>query len=195
MTTIAASPLAEPLQGLVDARLDTIDRMLLGRVNRHDRLAIVREVESQIFELLQDREGTPDRDDVLAVLARLDPPEAYLPDEDAPDEARPPRISTMPRAIAAPSQAGAGRLGLAGGILGLVSLANVLLVATLESGIVSVDLFFIGSMVLGFIACVLAIIFAARVRLRGSWAIVGLVTGIVALLALTAYGILILANS
>ncbi len=82
MTTIATSPLSETLQSLVDARLDTIDRMLLGRVNRHDRLAIVREVESQIFDLLQGRDPGPlDRDDVLAVLARLDPPEAYLPED------------------------------------------------------------------------------------------------------------------
>ena len=70
------------MQALVDARLDTIDRMLLGRVARQDRLAIVREVESQIHDLLGEPRPRPlDRDDVLAVLARLDPPEAYLPED------------------------------------------------------------------------------------------------------------------
>ncbi len=196
MTTIAASPLTDALQALVDARLDTIDRMLVGRVNRQDRLAIVREVESQIFDLLQRHEGGPlDRDDVLAILARLDPPEAYLPEEGSIAEARPARIAATPRAVSAPAPAGPGRLGLAGGILGLVSLTLVLLMATLESGVVSVLFAFYGSITVGFIACVLAIIFAARVRLRGAWAIVGLVTGILSLLAFTAYGILILANS
>jgi hypothetical protein len=196
MTTIAESPLTEALQALVDARLDTIDRMLIGRVNRADRLAIVREVESQVFDLLQRHEGdTLDRDDVLAVLARLDPPEAYLPDEDSSVPSRPTRIAATPRAVSAPAQAGTGRLGLAGGILGLVSLAPILLMATLESGVVSVVFAFYGSITLCFIACVLAIIFAARVRLRGPWAIVGLVTGILSLLAIMAYGILILANS
>ena len=45
MTTTTAQ-LSESLQILIDSRLDTIDRMLLGRVSRQDRLAIVREVES-----------------------------------------------------------------------------------------------------------------------------------------------------
>ena len=79
--TVATAPISDSLQTLVDSRLDTIDRMLLGRVSRQDRLAIVREVESQIHELLYDR-GSDEltREDVLAVLARLDPPEAYIPD-------------------------------------------------------------------------------------------------------------------
>ena len=80
--TTAAIELSGSLQALVDSRLDTIDRMLMGRVPRQDRLAIVREVEAQVFELLQER-GAEEltREDVLAVLARLDPPEAYLPEE------------------------------------------------------------------------------------------------------------------
>src|SRR5262245_2628824 len=70
------------LQRLIDARLDTIDRMLLGRLPRADRLAVAREVEAQVHELLGERHGHElDREDVLAVLAQLDPPEAYLPEE------------------------------------------------------------------------------------------------------------------
>ena len=78
--------LSESLQSLIDSRLDTIERMLLGRVARAERMAIVREVESQIHELLGEREtDEPSREDVLAVLARLDPPEAYLPEEGGAD--------------------------------------------------------------------------------------------------------------
>ncbi len=74
--------LSTALQSLIDSRLDTIDRMLLGRVDRGERLAIVREVESQIDELLGERDADDlSREDVLAVLGRLDPPEAYLADE------------------------------------------------------------------------------------------------------------------
>ena len=79
---VATAQISESLQMLIDSRLDTIDRMLLGRLSRQDRLAIVREVDSQIHELIQASEGDElTREDVLAVLARLDPPEAYLPNE------------------------------------------------------------------------------------------------------------------
>ena len=54
MTTVAVE-LSGSLQALVDCRLDTIDRLLMGRMPRQDRLAIVREVEAQVFELLQER--------------------------------------------------------------------------------------------------------------------------------------------
>src|SRR3954470_8508165 len=82
MSTITSVRVPESLQALIDSRLDTIDRMLLGRLPRGERLEVVREVESQVFELLQERGGDePTREDVLAVLARLDPPEAYLPEE------------------------------------------------------------------------------------------------------------------
>ena len=46
--TVATTQVSESLQSLIDSRLDTIDRMLLSRLSRQDRLAIVREVESQI---------------------------------------------------------------------------------------------------------------------------------------------------
>ena len=70
---VATTQIAESLQTLIDSRLDTIDRMLLGRLPRSERLEIVREVEGQIHELLGER-GSDEltREDVLAVLARLD---------------------------------------------------------------------------------------------------------------------------
>jgi len=196
MTTIAASPLTEALQTLVDTRLDTIDRMLLGRVNRQDRLAIVREVESQIFDLLQARDaGSLDRDDVLAVLARLDPPEAYLPDEDASGEVRPTRVSAIPRNIQPSSGAPPGRLGLASGVLGMLSISFIFFVFLCEAVVGFLQFGVFGAIGLSFVGCVLAIIFAARARLRGAWAVVGLVTGILSLLAFVAYGVLILIHS
>jgi hypothetical protein len=71
------------LQDLVDERLDAIDRVLLrAGVSRGERRRIVEEVEAQIHELLARRPaGEPTRDDVLAVLASLDPPELYAPEE------------------------------------------------------------------------------------------------------------------
>ena len=178
MTTIDASPLTDALQSLVDARLDTIDRMLLGRVNRQDRLSIVREVESQIFDLLQGRDGESlDRDDVLAVLARLDPPEAYLPEEGAIVEARVIRPSTSPRISHGPTAPPAGRPDLIGGILGIVSIVTLAVGVMLGIALQSVMVYF-GALSIALITGILAIVFAARAKLRGAWAVVGLVIGI-----------------
>src|SRR5262245_52034134 len=121
--TVAAVQIPESLQTLIDSRLDTIDRMLLGRLPRHERLEIVGEVESQIFELLQDRDGGGGggeltREDVLAVLARLDPPEAYLPEEAGTPPSDAPRVRHSPSAIF-PTRSLESRLGKLSGILGL----------------------------------------------------------------------------
>ena len=52
MTLTASTQVPGTVQALIDCRLDTIDRMLLGRLPRSDRMEVVQEVESQIFELL-----------------------------------------------------------------------------------------------------------------------------------------------
>jgi hypothetical protein len=191
MTTIAAGRLSETLQDLVDARLDTIDRMLLGRVNRQDRLAIVREVETQIFDLLfQGRHPESlDREDVLAVLARLDPPEAYLPDE-ATDEVAPARFSGPSRTVR-PTQEVQFRLPKASGILGIVStvmalfavICYFLAASSAFNGSLDAiaELLFFGSLAVSFTLGLLAVITAARSRLSGGWAIVGLVTGLISM--------------
>ena len=186
MTTITASPLSETLQTLVDARLDTIDRMLLGRVDRQDRLAIVREVESQIFDLLAARDPEAlDRDDVLAVLARLDPPEAYLPDESGHEPGHA-RFTAGPRAVR-PSTHPNPRIAVAGAILGMISVFMVFLSVLMVfngsnygNGFAAYLLIF-GPIVLTFLLGLLAVNFAAWVRLRGGWAITGLVTGVLSL--------------
>ena len=104
--SVATTELSRSTQHLIDSRLDTIDRMLLGRVSRQERLEIVREVEAQIFEQLHERGADEfSREDVLAVLGRLDPPEAYLPEEEG-DSGRSRRgRSSRPRAGQRPAGA------------------------------------------------------------------------------------------
>src|SRR4051812_45381093 len=133
MSTITQVRVPESLQALIDSRLDTIDRMLLGRLPRGERLEIVREGESQIFELLQEQAADePTREDVLAVPGRLDPPEAYLPEEGRPASAYEagPRPAAARRGMVAPRPAAPGpgsRLDLAGGILGIAMIPLLLM--------------------------------------------------------------------
>ena len=95
----AANPLNSALQALVDNRLDAIDQNLLrAGIPRHQRQSIVEEVQNQILEMLSRRgEGEPTRQDLLAVLAQLDPPEAYVP-EDAPGRTATEGVSAAARA-------------------------------------------------------------------------------------------------
>jgi hypothetical protein len=190
--------LPEALRSLIDARLDTIERMLLGRVARPDRLAIVRDVEGQIHEMLAGRcagESAPDRDDVLAVLADLDPPEAYLPEEGEGISTGHGRLrvrlvaptrepaSSQPRPVPAVTSP----LALWAGIMGLVSLALVLMVPVIYVMAVlisSEDVLFFGGLVvvlLLVIASIIAIVLASVSRLKGPWPIVGLVIGLIGL--------------
>ncbi len=68
------------LQRIIDARLDNIERALMTRnISRSDRHQILSAIEDQIMEMLQHSSGeAPSRDEVLSILAKLDPPEAYL---------------------------------------------------------------------------------------------------------------------
>ena len=193
MSVATDSPITEALQSLIDARLDTIDRMLVGRVTRQDRLAIVREVESQVHDLLAERPaGEVDREAVLAVLARLDPPEAYLPDElgeVAGPSARPSgrRDPAPARPSPDPSDPRA-KMGRVAGILGLVSIGLALLapwpcLAGFLADSEILILLTLGPMLATVSICgILAVGFAAYARVRGSWAITGLVTGLISVL-------------
>lgn len=129
MTTFT---LSDSLQLLIDSRLDAIDRMLLGRMTRADRVAITTEVESQIYELLSIRDqSTLTREDVLAVLGRLDPPEAYIPDdlEEAtlPRRVRPIASLAAPVDSASSAEVLARRRATLGLILSLSGLATIVL--------------------------------------------------------------------
>jgi hypothetical protein len=194
-----ARHLPESLRSLIDARLDTIERMLLGRVSRPDRLAIVRDVEGQIHEMLASRlgDGTadPDRDTVLGVLADLDPPEAYLP-EDGPGGAvgqgRLPVRLVPASALARSRRSGPvpaasdnkQKLALWSGILGIVSLLGglgfaplIYLLAVMVGGEILLVIGLPIAFFFTFLTAVLAVTFAGITRLRGSMAITGLVCG------------------
>ncbi len=81
METLEMS-LPAALQSLVDRRLDLVDRVLQdARLPRSERISILQELEGQIHQQLEQRTEQPTRDDVLAVISELDPPEAYLSDE------------------------------------------------------------------------------------------------------------------
>lgn len=76
---MATMELAPSLQHLIDCRLDNIERALMfTNTTRTDRRQIVAAIEDQIFELLSRLEhDEPTRDEVLELLASLDPPETY----------------------------------------------------------------------------------------------------------------------
>jgi hypothetical protein len=79
---MTAAELNPELRKLIDARLDAIDRILIGaQIAWSERRSIVGEVETQIFELLARRSQMPTHEDVLAVVDSLDPPESYIPEE------------------------------------------------------------------------------------------------------------------
>jgi hypothetical protein len=187
--------LSESLQILIDSRLDTIERMLLGRVPRAERMAIVGEVESQIHELLGERDtGDLSREDVLAVLARLDPPEAYLP-EDSPTDS-PPMGRGPIRPAGRSVRHGNSRVARVSGILGLVALSLLLFVP------VCYMLAMLSRSELPLLLCVLTcpialgcgvlgIVLSAYARWDGAWALVGIVTSSLAVLFVLACAVLI----
>jgi hypothetical protein len=73
----------------VDERLAGIDRALRqAGTGRTERMQIVEEVERQLWDMLTECHGEPTRREVLAALARLDPPEAFLPEDMQPTEQR-----------------------------------------------------------------------------------------------------------
>ncbi|MGL4420277.1 MAG: hypothetical protein ACRCZF_06410 [Gemmataceae bacterium] len=103
--------LAPSLQRLIDLRLDAVDRHLLdARMPRSERREILSAVEDQVYELLSRCQADePSREDVLKVLAAMDPPEAYATNErnartpSAPESEFPRRKSSLPAAMNAPA--------------------------------------------------------------------------------------------
>jgi hypothetical protein len=132
--------LAQPLQQMIDERLDTIDRVLLmAGTARDQRHTTVSEVESQIHEMLLQRAPTdPQRADVLAVLARLDPPEAYVPEEGMSVPAGLASVRPASRSEVAwkPASSMSSVLtfgSAASGIMGALALAGVMMGTFVES--------------------------------------------------------------
>jgi hypothetical protein len=184
--SVATTELSRSTQHLIDSRLDTIDRMLLGRVSRQERIEIVREVEAQIFEQLHERGADEfSRDDVLAVLGRLDPPEAYLPEVEGDAGPVPvrTRLSPAPRAgHTQPVRRGDPRIAKVSGILGLVSLACLMLVplSYIIAALLNEEIIFYvlggAALVLPLIASVLGIVLAIYSRMSSVWAVIGVTT-------------------
>src|SRR5262245_40097390 len=82
--TATIDELTLPLRNLIDNRLDAIDRILIDAgTARAERGNILSDIEAQIYEMLRAAVGErePTRRDVLDVLAKLDPPEAYAPED------------------------------------------------------------------------------------------------------------------
>ena len=204
MTVLTSPILSEVCQSLIDARLDTIDRMLMGRVPRSDRTAIVGEIESQIYELLAgyDPEAIS-REDVLDLLRRLDPPEAYLTSDDDENLVRArqslagftgqPDRKNMSRR----SENTAGRIG---GIIGISTLVLVLfgppiswfMAASLDSVLILYSTIFLIA-ILGFAGSITGLVLSIRGRNQGVLSIIGIVTSVIALLAwLTGGGFVVL---
>jgi hypothetical protein len=188
--SLATDRLPRTLQRLVDARLDTIDRMLLGRLPRADRLAVVRDVEGQIFDLLGERPGHElDREDVLTVLARLDPPEAYIPEEGGFEAtavllpaAR--TVRSAPAAIDPAERKRATVVGIVGVVLlSLVVLWPMVYFVALIFEVGELALFgLIGLSFVTTLASIPTLILGILWRRGSPWAVVGLVGGATGLL-------------
>jgi hypothetical protein len=181
--------LSECSQSLIDSRLETIERMLLGRMARSERIAIVREVESQIHELLCECEvDEPSRDDILSVLARLDPPEAYL-QVDGPTESPTLKVRGPIRGSAQSTHRGNSRVARASSILGIAALTVLLvcpllsyLLLTIFSPKAAIEILWAGAGLTMIVCAVLGITLGFYARKSGAWALVGIVTSLLAMI-------------
>ena len=196
--SIAMPTVSRSGQVLIDARLETIEQTLLGRMPRSERLTIVREVESQIHELLAEA-GVDEasREDVLAVLGRLDPPEAYISDEESGGFERFEHRRTRSVPPASPTAATRGRadwLAIAGGVVGLCGLAWFIGMVLMYSAVVVLgvevnetfagflEIILVATPLLTGAASLTSLIIAAYTRVRSRWSIAGAVSSALSLL-------------
>ena len=198
MTTSAApaevaATLDDDAQALIDARLDTIERMLGFRTTRSDRLAIVREVESQIYDHLTERNpDDTDRDAVIAALARLDAPEAYQPEAFGPSSRPRPTLPGMtaasPRPAIGPRKSRNGqiaaRMSAVVGLMGVLSCSivvpNFLATFRHQPHPVSMMPMLLPPVLATFYAqSIVAIAASAYARFAGWWALAGLGFGVI----------------
>jgi hypothetical protein len=177
--TATIAELKRPLRNLIDNRLDGIDRILIeAGASRAERGNILSDIEGQIYEMLRAGVGEeePTRRDVLDVLAKLDPPEAYAPEEqrDKAAELKPaPVISPKPPLQNAPEKSRTPTLGIlacVGGLMTLlIGLPGSMLVAFLlaDSSELVVVFLILESFFLFFVglpSCVLGVISALAIR-------------------------------
>ena len=196
------APLADAAQALIDSRLDTIERMLLDQIPRADRLAIVREVEAQLYDHLAERNpDDTDRDAVIAALARLDPPEAFLPDESGAvtrPTVSPSLLIPKPSVRSGVASSSARPQGMiaakVAGILGIVStallvLALITILLGIETGAGALEVVFFGLLLLDIPISLLAITFRSLRSIHRGLVDRGTCHGIIALVSLLSYSI------
>ena len=151
--------LAPSIQKLIDARLDNIDRALLSSdISRFERRQVVSAVEDQIMELVSriDRDE-PSREDILRILASLDPPEAYgsgsMQQANEPQTYRPDARSELSRRSANSSEPKGGVLAIVSVTTGVLSFISVLTVFVLGFlAIAMVSVFSMVALVCGIVA-------------------------------------------
>jgi hypothetical protein len=120
--------LPEALRSLIDNRLDTIERVLMqGNAPRVERRSILDDTETQILEMLWTEAGDhePTRSDLLRVLGRLEPPEAFAGEHvESTQAARKARNSVFRPcegvSITKPTYSTIGILACVGGLVTLV---------------------------------------------------------------------------
>jgi hypothetical protein len=170
--TAVAPPLSNALRDLVDSRLDTVERALLqGNTPRAERRSILEDIETQILDMLavEAPDHEPTRADLLRVLARLDPPEAFTGEE--VDSVRPrvergtAAVADRTPPVAKSGYATTGILACVGGLvtlgLGLPLCAFTMLFAESATAVVAVVCFIV---LTGAPAGVLGILHAMAIR-------------------------------
>ena len=188
MSTAEMNMATNSARALIDARLESVERALFGRLSRAERLDIVGEIESRIDELLieQCTSGCePTREDILAVLTRLDPPEAYL-DFESVEETSQPALEKSVRPVITKNVSNDERLrkiSILSTICGLASffatiLSTAFIYAAFERQ--SEAAFIAASVIFIFMQPVVAsaLFFAGMSQLRNIWSIAGLLLGV-----------------
>lgn len=106
------------VQSHIDNHLDRIDAVLqVGGMSRSERRHILDDVQTQIHDMLAERcAATPTVEEVRAVLAELDPPEGYAP-ENAPPGYRTVQIAPVPEKKPSLVKEVLGRIALMGLII------------------------------------------------------------------------------
>ncbi|MDY7011389.1 MAG: hypothetical protein SVV80_11665 [Planctomycetota bacterium] len=101
------------VRGRIDAHLDAIDAALSAAgMSRSERRSITDDVEAQVLEMLSSRAGpSPTLADTEAVLAELDPAEAYAREDFAP-----PPLSAPPAPMPVPPRSRFSRTAILGAI-------------------------------------------------------------------------------
>ena len=121
------------VQRHIDDHLDRIDAVLQrGGMSRSERQHILDDVRTQIHDMLAERcEDAPTVDDVRAVLAELDPPESYTPDDSLPESPAAPVAAVAPERPSAAKEA-LGKIALVLVVGGLAFQAILLMIAQLS---------------------------------------------------------------